>query len=227
MSKKQAKSEGKPETGASLPSVPERTGGGEEEEGRSAEDLKTALERLAEDARMAEDKYLRALAELDNTRKRLSKEKAEWLRYGHEGVVKDLLPIIDNLERALEAAGAIPEGEGLEAGSRGLIEGVALILKQFLDALARHGIVPIESVGKPFDPNLHEAMQRVEREDAAPGTVVEEFLKGYLLHDRLLRPAKVVVSAERAESKAEEEEAPGAAEPGGDGRDGAGSRTRH
>jgi molecular chaperone GrpE len=223
--KKKAKSEGKPDPGASLPSSPEETPGGEEE-GRSAEDLKTALEKLAEDARVAEDKYLRALAELDNTRKRLSREKADWLRFGHEGVVKDLLPIIDNLERALEAASAIPEGEGREAGSKGLIEGVALILKQFLDALARHGIVPIESVGKPFDPNLHEAMQRAEREDAAPGTVVQEFLKGYLLHGRLLRPAKVVVSAERAGSKAEGE-APGASGRGGNGRDGAGSRTRH
>jgi molecular chaperone GrpE len=223
--KKKAKSEGKPEPGASLPSSPEGTPEGEAEE-RSAEDLKTALEKLAEDARVAEDKYLRALAELDNTRKRLSREKADWLRYGHEGVVKDLLPIIDNLERALEAASAIPEGGGPETGSKGLTEGVALILKQFLDALARHGIVPIESVGKPFDPNLHEAMQRVERKDAAPGTVVQEFLKGYLLHGRLLRPAKVVVSAERAESEAEEEE-PHAPKRGGNGRDGAGSRTRH
>jgi molecular chaperone GrpE len=223
--KKKAKSEDGPEPGASPPSSPEEAPAGEAE-ARSAEDLKTALEKLGEDARLAEDKYLRALAELDNTRKRLSREKADWLRYGHEGVVKDLLPIIDNLERALEAASAIQDGEGAETGSKGLIEGVALILKQFLDALARHGIVPIESVGKPFDPNLHEAMQRVEREDAAPGTVVQEFLKGYLLHDRLLRPAKVVVSAEGAKSRAGEE-APGGPEQDGDGGEGAGSPTRH
>jgi molecular chaperone GrpE len=220
--KKKTKSEPEAEKGAD---APDGSRAGEEGSG-PAEDLKTALEKLAEDVRIAEDKYLRALAELDNTRKRLAREKSDWLRYGHEGVVKDLLPIIDNLERALEAVSAFQEVPGEKRGNKGLTEGVALILKQFIDSLARHGIVPIVSVGKPFDPKLHEAMQRMEREDIPPGTVVQEFLKGYLLHDRLLRPAKVAVSAEPDKSRAKEKE-PRSPGRGGNGRDDAGGGTRH
>jgi molecular chaperone GrpE len=162
-------------------------------------ELREALDRLEADVRAAEDKYLRALAELDNMRKRTAREKSEWLRYGHEPVARDLLPIVDNLDRALGAASeALQENEEGSA-AKALVEGVDLTLRQFQDALARHGVTPVESLGKPFDPNFHEAVQSVVRDDVPPGTVVVEFQKGYMLHDRLLRAARVAVSMEPPE----------------------------
>ena len=161
--------------------------------------LEEALARLEADLRSAEDKYLRALAEFDNMRKRLAREKAEWLQYGHEPVVRDILPIVDNLERALGAASeALQEGdEGIAA--KALLEGADLTLRQFYDALTRHGVTPIESLGKPFDPKLHEAVQRVVSDDVAADIVVIEFQKGYFIRDRLLRAARVAVSMEPPE----------------------------
>jgi molecular chaperone GrpE len=162
-------------------------------------DLREALDRLETDVRAAEDKYLRALAELDNMRKRMAREKSEWLQYGHEPVARDLLPILDNLDRALGAASEVLRESDEESAAKALVEGVELTLRQFQDALARHGVTPVESLGKPFDPNFHEAVQRVVRDDVPPGTVVIEFQKGYMLHDRLLRAAQVAVSMEPPE----------------------------
>lgn len=169
--------------------------GSGDETGRT-ESAGEAVERLEGELRAAEDKYLRALADIDNTRKHLAREKASWFRYGHETIARDLLSILDNLERAMQAAGELSASGDLEAGLKGLLEGVALTIKQFSDTLGKHGVVPIESSGRPFDPQQHEAIQRLERDDVPPGTVVEEFLKGYMLHDRLLRASKVIVSSE-------------------------------
>ena len=167
-------------------------------EDSSAESPREAMERVEAAVRHAEDKYLRAMADLDNLRKRLAREKIEWLTYGYEPVVKDFLPIVDNLERAL-AATSDAAGQGSEASLvvKGLIEGVELTLRQFREVLERHGVTPIESLGEAFDPKLHEAVSRVEREDVPPGTVVAEFQRGYRFRDRLLRAAQVSVSVER------------------------------
>ncbi|MDP3937941.1 MAG: nucleotide exchange factor GrpE [Deltaproteobacteria bacterium] len=167
---------------------------GEDALAAPTESFKQAFEQLETDVRVAEDKYLRALADLDNTRKHLVREKSNWLRFGHEDFVRDLLPILDNLERAIQAAAEVADGGNPEEGMKGLLEGVALTIKQFRDTLAAHGVTPVESEGSVFDPRVHEAVQRLDRADVPPGTVVEEFLKGYQLHERLLRPAKVVVS---------------------------------
>ena len=172
------------------------------EEISATESFKEAFERLEADVRAAEDKYLRALADLDNNRKHLVREKANWLRYGHEAVVRDLLPILDNLERVIQAAGSQAEAGDSDAGMKGFLEGVELTIKQFSEVLGKHGVSAIESDGRQFDPRIHEAVQRLERSDVPPGTIIEEFLKGYMLHDRLLRAANVVVSAE-AESDGE------------------------
>lgn len=180
-----------PRPGAEAESAPE--GGAE---GAATESFKDAFEKLEHDVRVAEDKYLRALADLDNTRKHLAREKSNWLRYGHEEVVRDLLPILDNLERAVQAAAGVADARSAEDAMRGLLEGVELTVKQFHDTLAKHGVRPIESRGQPFDPRQHEAVHRVERGDLPAGSVVEEFQKGYQLHDRLLRPAKVTVASE-------------------------------
>ena len=188
-----------PEGGEILPVVAEDESGPEagveEEAERPAETPQEALQRVEVALREADDRYLRALADLDNTRKRLSREKTEWLTWGYEPVVKDLLPIVDNLERAL-AATSEAAGQGGEDSLvvKGLKEGVELTLRQFREVLDRHGVTPIESLGEAFDPKFHEAVARVERDDVPPGTVVTEFQRGYRFRDRLLRAAQVCVS---------------------------------
>jgi len=171
------------------------------EEDRSTESPLEALERVEVALRKAEDKYLRALADLDNLRKRLAREKTEWLTWGYEPVVKDFLPIVDNLERAITATRE-STGQGGEGSPvvQKLLEGLELTLRQFGEALDGHGVTPIESLGQAFDPKIHEAVARVERDDVPPGTVVAEFLRGYLFRDRLLRPAQVGVSLEQKEA---------------------------
>ncbi|MFQ5457636.1 MAG: nucleotide exchange factor GrpE [Myxococcota bacterium] len=183
------------------------------EEISATESFKEAFERLEADVRAAEDKYLRALADLDNNRKHLAREKANWLRYGHEALARDLLPILDNLERAIESAGTLAESPDGAEGAKGLLEGVALILRQFSETLSKHGVSAIDSEGRPFDPRFHEAVQRIERSDVPPGTIIEAFQKGYMLHDRLLRASKVVVSAE-SESERNSEGGPDGECPG-------------
>ncbi len=165
------------------------------------ESAQEALERAETARRGAEDKYLRALADLDNLRKRLAREKTEWLTWGYEPVVKDFLPIVDNLERAISASReAVAQGGETSPVVQGLLEGLELTLRQFGEVLERHGVTPIESLGQAFDPKIHEAVARVERDDVPPGTVVAEYLRGYRFRDRLLRPAQVSVSVEGKEA---------------------------
>lgn len=139
----------------------------------------------------AHDRSLRAHAELDNVRKRTQRELAEGLRYGNEHLIRDLLPALDNLERALAAA---PAGEPALAALR---EGVALTQGQMLGILKKYGVAPVEALGRPFDPTVHEAVQRVES-DQPEGTVVAEYQRGYMLNGRLVRPAMVAVAAPRS-----------------------------
>jgi molecular chaperone GrpE len=171
------------------------------------EELKKNIEDQKQVAQGNYEKFLRAYADLDNFKKRVEKDKADSLKYAIEGLLKDLLPFIDNLERAVDHA-ADEKSEHSEA----LIAGVELTLKDLKRALENHGLKPIEAVGKPFDPGLHEAMMQVESDAYASQTVVEEFQKGYLLRDRLLRPSRVSVSMsaepEDKDAKKEEEGSP-------------------
>jgi molecular chaperone GrpE len=141
------------------------------------------LEKLREEHERAQ----RAVADLDAYKKRAIKEKDEVQRFGSEKLVKDLLPVIDNLDRALKHAA--PEDP--------LADGVKMVLKQVEDVLGRHGVKAFSALGKPFDPNVHEAMQQVQGADAAPGTVVMEHARGFTLHGRLVRPAMVGIAAPR------------------------------
>ena len=131
------------------------------------------------------DRLLRTAADLDNYKKRAAREKDEIQRYGNERLVKDLLPVVDNLDRALAAA-ATP-GDAL-------VSGVELTRRLLLDSLGRSGVTSFSSQGQPFDPRLHEALMTVVSAAAAPGTVIEEQQRGYYFHERLIRPAAVVVS---------------------------------
>jgi molecular chaperone GrpE len=135
----------------------------------------------------AQEQVLRTAADAENFKKRLQREKEEQTRYANESFMRELLTVIDNLERALEHSGT-------EASQGGLVEGLTLTLKGFLDTLARFGCTQVEAIGKPFDPNFHEAVSQEESADHEPNTVLKELQKGYMLKERLLRPAMVLVS---------------------------------
>jgi molecular chaperone GrpE len=149
--------------------------------------LRENLEAKEKEANENYDRYLRQVAELENFRKRANRERDEAIRFANEALVKDLLPVVDNLERAV--AHAKDGGNG-----KPLVEGVEMVLRGFFDTLAKHGVVPIAAVGQRFDPEKHEAMAQIESGTYEPDTVVEEYHKGYLLRDRLLRPALVSVA---------------------------------
>ncbi len=154
---------------------------------REAEDpIQAELARLQQEAGQLREQYLRKLADFDNFRKRKEKEASEFRRHANADLVRELLPVVDNLERALVATGADPGG---------VRTGVELTLKQFKDTLSRHGVVELDPEGQPFNPSEHEAVSRMHAEGVEPGTVVQVLQKGYRLGDRLLRAALVVVAA--------------------------------
>lgn len=133
------------------------------------------------------DKYLRERADLENYRRRVQKEKEDLMKYGNECLLMEILPVLDNMERAL--------GHASEESLSAVIEGVNLTRNMLLSVLKKFGVEPIESKGVAFDSAFHQAMCQIESEETAPNTVIEEFQKGYMLNDRLLRPAMVSVAA--------------------------------
>jgi molecular chaperone GrpE len=149
--------------------------------------LQQQLELKEQEAKSNYDRFLRQAAELENFKKRIARERDEAIRFANEYLIKDLLPVIDNLERAIVHA------KGGDGG-KPLVEGVEMVLKGFFDVLTRHGVVQLSAVGQPFDPVKHEAMAQMESDKQLPNTVMEEHHKGYLLHDRLLRPALVSIA---------------------------------
>ena len=158
-----------------------------EDKDKEIEELKKKLEEKEKDAKEHYDRLLRMAADLENYKKRAVKEREDWTKFANEDLMKAILPFIDNLERAINHAEKVTD-TGV------MIEGVRLTLQQILQTLNRFGLAPFESVGKAFDPARHEAMLVVESDQHEPNQVVEEFQKGYLLNDRLLRPATVSVS---------------------------------
>jgi len=159
----------------------------------------TASPPQAVEAELAEtkDRLLRALAENENTRRRFQREREDAQKYAIAGFARDLLSTIDNLRRALDA---MPEAEVTDARTRGLLDGVAATEREFMGALERHGVKRINPMGERFDHNLHQAIFEAERSDVPAGTVVEVLQPGYVLHDRLLRPAMVGVAKGGAKS---------------------------
>jgi molecular chaperone GrpE len=145
------------------------------------------LEAKELEAKNSYDRFVRQVAESENLKKRLIREKDEAIRFANEALVRDLLPVIDNLERAVSHA----RGGG---NGKPLVKGVELVLKGLAEVLNKHGVVQVSGLGKSFDPSKHEAMAQVESTTEEPNTVVEEFHKGYVLNDRLLRPALVSVA---------------------------------
>lgn len=149
--------------------------------------LEAELAAAKEEAKQANDRWMRERADLENLKKRSAREREDAVRFGTEKLVRDLLPVVDNLERAVAAAAQ-------RGSDPSLAEGVALVRKTLLDALERHGVSRVAAEGERFDPNHHEAVAHIESAEHAPNAVIAEHQPGYRLHDRLLRPAMVTVS---------------------------------
>lgn len=163
--------------------------------------LQGQVEAMRAEANKNWDLYLRERADLENVRKRNQRDKEDAIRFANDRLLKEMIPVLDNLERAVEHAGQ-EEGD-----NQGLLEGVNMTIIQFRKALEDFGVKAINAIGSDFDPNLHQAMGHLESAEQAPNTVVTEFQKGYLLHDRLLRPSLVMVAkAPEADSATEEPE---------------------
>jgi molecular chaperone GrpE len=160
-------------------------------------DAEQEIARLEQELKQAKDQYLRTLAEVDNTKKRLQREKDEFARYAAEKVLRELLPVLDSLDQALAAIDQQPGGESV-------VRGVHLIHHQLLSLLKREGVVKIPTVGEPFDPHHHEAVGHLEPQNGqAEETVVEEIQAGYAMHGQVLRPAMVKVAKRATEEKKE------------------------
>ena len=166
----------------------------------SAEEI---IENLKADLELLKDQKLRAIAELENYRKRSEKDQSDALKYGIANFAKEVISIRDNIERA--NASILDEIKSDEK-IKPVIEGLDLIQQSIIGVLDRFGIKKIESIDQKFDHNFHQAMVEIERDDCDPGTVIQELIPGYTLHDRLLRPAMVGVSKKKTEETEETKE---------------------
>lgn len=167
----------------------------EDEVGATEPDVEAQL--AAKDAEIAElkDKLLRAAAEVENTRRRLERDKQDATAYAVTGFARDLLGVADNLKRALDA---IPHDAREDETIKKIVLGVEMTEKELQSIMGRHGIARVESVGQKLDPNKHQAMLEVEHDEHEPGTIVQELQAGYVIKDRLLRPALVSVAKPKA-----------------------------
>jgi molecular chaperone GrpE len=155
--------------------------------GDAVEELEQKLAAAESEAKESYDRLLRASAELENFKKRKEKEMADFRKFANESLLKELLSVADNLERAIE----MPQGE---VGEAQIVEGVDLTLKELLKIFQKFGVQSIDALGEAFDPAFHQAMMQQEVTDQPDNIVIQELQKGYVIHDRLLRPAMVVVS---------------------------------
>jgi molecular chaperone GrpE len=155
----------------------------------------------ADQARANWEKLLRVTADFENFKKRVTRERSESAKYSSTSLLLSLLPVLDNLESAVTAA-----DQAKEASMKSLQQGVAMVSQQFKSALKENGLTEIEARGQAFDPNLHEAVSQLESSEVPEGQVLEQLRRGYMLHDRLLRPATVVVAKAPDNPSASKEE---------------------
>lgn len=161
---------------------------------REVERLREAVEAKTREAEATRDRYVRTVAEFDNYRKRAAREREEVVRSASEALVRDLLPVLDNFDRALSAARQDPAAAAVTAG-------VELIQRELLRVLERAGVTPFTAVGAPFDPERHEAVARVPAAGRPEMSVVDEIARGYTINGRVLRPAKVTVAMHDADGE--------------------------
>lgn len=187
MSKKEKKAEPSPDLSEPL-EIPAETPVTAAEAVAQAPSVEEQLAASQAEARKNWDLFLRERADLENARKRTLREKEELAKFANEAILREILPVIDNLERALQ------HSTGNEESGAGLVQGVELTLGQFRKVLEKFGVTPVSAIGTPFDPSRHEAMGQIESADYPANSVVQELQKGYLLNERLLRPALVMIS---------------------------------
>jgi molecular chaperone GrpE len=177
-----------PQESPSIPSNPDDAVNEPLDAADSEKDLDQKLAAAEAEASENRDRMLRMAAELDNYKKRAARDLDDIKKYATENLIRQLLTVVDNLERAIASAASEKEN------GQSLVDGVALTLAEIMKILDKHYVRPIQALGEPFDPAFHQAMCQEESPDQPPNTVVQEFQKGYLIHERLLRPAMVVVS---------------------------------
>lgn len=158
-------------------------------------EMETRLESVEQEAKEAHDRFLRVSAEFENYKKRSAREMDEFRKFANESLIREMLTVVDNLERALNSS-----NNDNQANSH-IAEGVDMTLKEILKVFEKFNVKPIEALGKPFDPNFHQAAMREETNERPENTVLNELEKGYMIHDRLLRPAMVVVSMPKVNTK--------------------------
>jgi molecular chaperone GrpE len=176
---------------------------------KELKELEESLEEAKKDRDDYKDRYLRNLAEIDNFRKRVKKEKEDYQKYVLSEFLLDLLQVYDNLERALKAKTPAQKDESVlnllvSEDEKSIISGVQMIYKQFSDLLKKYNVVEIDALGKQFDPNVHQALSKEEREDVSEPTVVEVYQKGFMYNDKLLKPTLVKVAIPKEEEEEEE-----------------------
>lgn len=156
--------------------------------------LRLQVEEKTKEAKANYDLFLRERAENENFKRRMQRDKSDALRFANEPLVRDILPVLDNLHRAITHAQS-------SSGGQSLVDGVTLVARAFLETLEKHGVSQVSAKGQTFDPTKHEAMAQVESIEIAANTVVDEYAPAYVLHDRLLRPALVTVAKAPGEDK--------------------------
>jgi molecular chaperone GrpE len=172
-----------------------RTGAGEEGgsvagDSAATDEMESQIKAAEDEAKAHYDKLLRVMAEFENFKKRIERERVEQAKYANQSLIHDLLPVMDDFDRVLEH---IPKDTTPEINA--IVDGIKLVQNHFMTALAKHGLVALEpSAGRPFDPNEHEAVAHIENDEHPEGTVCMEHRRGWKLHDRVVRPATVAVS---------------------------------
>lgn len=195
--KKKIKIETEPEKTSDKNRVSEKSNSGEEKKEACKDQLKeiqAELETAKQEAKETYDRFLRVSAEFENYKKRSAREMDDLRKYANQSLIVEMLAVVDNLERALNSS------NGNSSNDKCMADGVNLTLREILKVFEKFNVKPIESIGKPFDPNFHQAMMQEETDDYPENTVITELQKGYMIHDRLLRPSMVVVAASKAKS---------------------------
>ncbi len=178
--------------------VSEKNDSGEEKKDAAGDPLKETqveLETTKQEAKETYDRFLRVSAEFENYKKRSAREMDDFRKYANQSLIKEMLAVVDNLERALNSS------NGNSSNDKCMADGVNLTLKDILKVFEKFNVKPIESIGQPFDPNFHQAMMQEETDGYPENTVITELQKGYMIHDRLLRPSMVVVAAAKAKTE--------------------------
>jgi len=189
--------ETEPEETTDKDRVSEKNNSGEEIKDAAGDPLKgiqVELETAKQEAKETHDRFLRVSAEFENYKKRSTREMDDFRKYANQSLIKEMLAVVDNLERALNSS------NGNSSIDKCMADGVNLTLKEILKVFEKFNVKPIESIGQPFDPTFHQAMMKEETDEHPENTIITELQKGYLIHDRLLRPSMVVVAAPKAKT---------------------------